>query len=217
MSNEPQVGVIVNWAEGKELVERVNALLQLTDAENPKPADVQALQTLIAGHPEVWQQLGDLAFHAQEGILRLASNQLLVQAAIRKSAEELRHSLTLSSDTPVERLMVAHCVTSFLLHSAVERRYAEAHKFGMSPEDSLYWEKRLNAAQHRFLRAVETLTRLRRMSAPLMQVNIGKRQTNIAVNTSSDAAPSSARRARSTRRGTRHERGAAAPDRENQA
>jgi hypothetical protein len=35
-----------------------------------------------------------------------------------------------------------------------------------------YWEKRLSAAQRRYLRACTTLARIRKMRLPAMQVNI---------------------------------------------
>ena len=46
-----------------------------------------------------------------------------------------------------------------------------------------YWEKRLSAVQGRYLRALTTLARIRKMGLPAMQVNIateGGQQVNIA-------------------------------------
>ena len=41
-----------------------------------------------------------------------------------------------------------------------------------------HWEKRLNAAQRRFLRACESLARIRKMKLPPMQINIAQQQVN---------------------------------------
>ena len=41
-----------------------------------------------------------------------------------------------------------------------------------------FWERRLSAAQRRFLRATETLARVRRLQLPAVQVNIAERQLN---------------------------------------
>jgi hypothetical protein len=48
-------------------------------------------------------------------------------------------------------------------------------------KQGMYWEQRQNAAQGRFLRAVETLARVRRLNKrPPVQINIGGQQVNIA-------------------------------------
>lgn len=41
-------------------------------------------------------------------------------------------------------------------------------------------ERRLSAAQRRYLRAVETLARIRRLALPALQVNIADKQVNLA-------------------------------------
>jgi hypothetical protein len=41
-----------------------------------------------------------------------------------------------------------------------------------------HWERRLNAAQRRFLRACSTLARIRKLNLPPIQVNIGQNQIN---------------------------------------
>jgi hypothetical protein len=44
-----------------------------------------------------------------------------------------------------------------------------------------YWDRRLNSAQQRHLRAIESLARVRRLSnATPLQVNIGGQQVNVA-------------------------------------
>ena len=46
-----------------------------------------------------------------------------------------------------------------------------------------YWEKRLSASQRRYLRACETLARVRKITRTTMQINIaeeGSQQVNIA-------------------------------------
>ena len=50
----------------------------------------------------------------------------------------------------------------------------------MSLPQGEYWEKRLTAAQRRYLRAIETLTNVRKMNLPAIQVNIGENQVNVA-------------------------------------
>jgi hypothetical protein len=44
-----------------------------------------------------------------------------------------------------------------------------------------YHQKRVDACQRRYLRAVETLARVRRLGVSPVQVNIGDKQVNIAT------------------------------------
>ena len=62
-----------------------------------------------------------------------------------------------------------------------DSRYAQKTTESHPTEAGLYWDRRLNSAQQRYLRAVETLARVRRLAmvTPL-QVNIGGQQVNVA-------------------------------------
>ncbi len=55
-----------------------------------------------------------------------------------------------------------------------------ANKVGMlTLKQGEYWEKRLSSAQRRYLRACETLARVRKLAqASPLQVNIGAQQVN---------------------------------------
>ena len=44
---------------------------------------------------------------------------------------------------------------------------------GCSLASASYWERKLSAIQHRYLRAIETLSRVRKlMGVPMVQINI---------------------------------------------
>jgi len=67
----------------------------------------------------------------------------------------------------------------------VELAYSSVMKQSITLTLGIYWEKRLTAAQRRFTRACETLTRVRKLSrnTPALQVNIaadGGQQVNMA-------------------------------------
>ena len=56
------------------------------------------------------------------------------------------------------------------------------YESSISLEKARFWEGRLNAAQRRFLRAMETLARVRKLKLPPVQVNIaapGSQQANV--------------------------------------
>ena len=81
------------------------------------------------------------------------------------------------------RLIIGQIVGCWLRLSFVEYTYGRALVTGtLTLNQGDFWERRLSAAQRRYLRAIETLARVRRMNLPAMQVNIAAQQVN-QVNT----------------------------------
>jgi hypothetical protein len=63
----------------------------------------------------------------------------------------------------------------------IELAYTQAMDSAITCERGAHWERRLTAAQGRYLRACESLARVRRLSRPApLQVNIGAQQMNVA-------------------------------------
>jgi hypothetical protein len=60
----------------------------------------------------------------------------------------------------------------------VERRYSDILGESVTLAVGDFWERRLTMAQRRYLRALETLARVRRLALPAVQVNIGAQQVN---------------------------------------
>ncbi len=65
--------------------------------------------------------------------------------------------------------------------SSVELKHAVNTSGSSSISQAGYWDRTLSAAQRRYLRAIETLARLRRLLRPnAVQVNSGAQQVNVA-------------------------------------
>jgi len=85
----------------------------------------------------------------------------------------------------LEQLLIQHAALCWLKLNLVELNYASVMKQSITLTLGAYWEKRLTAAQKRFARACETLTRVRKLSrnTPALQFNIaadGGQQVNVA-------------------------------------
>ncbi len=60
-------------------------------------------------------------------------------------------------------------------------QYAEGALQSHTLSSGAYWDRRVNGAQARYLRAVEALARVQRLAHPMpLQVNIGGQQVNVA-------------------------------------
>jgi len=84
----------------------------------------------------------------------------------------------------MERLLIEQVVLCWLRMFVTEQRYTnivEGAKLTMREAD--FWERRLSAVQRRYLRACETLARVRKLVRSTVQVNIaaeGGKQLNVA-------------------------------------
>lgn len=80
--------------------------------------------------------------------------------------------------SPLERLLIDAVVLSWLRYLELERRYSSVMAGSVTLTVGDFWEKRLTAAQRRYLRAIDALARVRRLALPSIQVNIAAQQVN---------------------------------------
>ena len=161
------------------------ALLEAVDKDNPDPQHVAELRRWFEEFPGLWAVYGDLNAFVQQKIMdRLAgtkSGSLAMEKGVSLMREDLGHALA----PPLEKLLIEHTLVCWLRLQDTEWRYTltivgESTTF----KNASYWERRLSAAQRRYLRACETLARVRKITrqTPALQVNIatrGGQQVNI--------------------------------------
>jgi hypothetical protein len=105
--------------------------------------------------------------------------------ATEKGIETMRHDLGHQHAPMLERVLIDHVLTCWLRLQNVELRYTSVTRESHTLDLGSHWERRLSAAQRRYLRACETLARVRKIirRTPAMQINIatqGGQQVNIA-------------------------------------
>jgi len=161
-------------------------LLDKTDKKRPKKEDVKALRKMLRETPEVWRIAGDLA---QQARLRTVSKIQATEAtksSLRAGLNAIRDDLGYQNAPTLERLLIEQVVMSWLRMNMAEYQYTNV-VMGDSIRLSLvdYWDRQLGAAQWRYLRACETLARVRKLirKTPALQINIaaeGGQQINVA-------------------------------------
>jgi hypothetical protein len=162
----------------QEIADEFLQLLDNTNMEKPHKEDVKALRVFLRQHPELWAFVGDLA---EQAILRLIDT-MVVRTALKESLKigykEMQIELGMATSPALERLLIQQVVMAWLRLAYIENQYTAV----TGPEQLIrrvdHWERRLNAAQRRFLRATSTLARIRKMNLPPIQVNIGQNQIN---------------------------------------
>ncbi len=156
-------------------------LLDKTNKEKPKPNDVKALRKFLAEHPEMWKAVGNLVLQAQYGIVESINTRAGLRESLKAGLGELPKELARPGDGPLEHLLIDQIVIAWLRQGIAEYYYTEQLENSFTYESGRYWERRLTQTQARYLKAVESLARVRKLSRPgAVQVNIGAQQTNIA-------------------------------------
>jgi len=175
---------IYTAAEYKRKVAPLCDLIEKTDKEDPDPKDLALLRRAVREHPVLWDVAGDLAKTARDKIIKELSKSPFIREAVGAYKDHMRNELGHESAPMLEKLLIDQVVICWLRLYHVELLYSYVRSTALvTLEHGAYWERRLSAAQRRFLRACTTLSRIRKMTGrtpELMQVNIGAQQVNVA-------------------------------------
>jgi hypothetical protein len=160
------------------------ALFNAASAEGSTAADRAALRRAVASHPEYGRAF-DLADRALDALIEGMPADRAGKAIAAGRADSLRKELSGAAPTVLERLLIDQIVLAYMHLNLIE--YQQGPLMGGSNASMAtieFWERRLDGAQRRYLRAIESLTRVRRLlNLPGPQVNInlpGGQQVNIA-------------------------------------
>jgi hypothetical protein len=150
-------------------------------AQGGDASTLPALRKLLRNPAAVRLFGGELAGIAEMAFVNaMAGDNLGFREAAVRKLELLRSDLLGPDPTPVERLLVERVVACWLQVQDAEIRYAQnAGKLTMTQGD--YHQRRMNTANRRFLAAVRTLATVRKLAVPVLQVNIARRQVNVAA------------------------------------
>jgi hypothetical protein len=151
-------------------------------ADRAQQGDRTALPALreVLKNPRAVDLLGgDLAQQAELTLIdKFSGKNLLYKESVTRKLELLRGELAGPSPTPLERLLVDRVVTCWLHLHHLEVIYAG--KDSMSLELGSYYQRGLSSAQKRYLAAIKALALVRKLALPVLQVNIAKKQVNVA-------------------------------------
>ncbi len=156
----------------KDKYDELFALYRATDKKNPAQKDIDALRQFLYAHPEQAKNIGDLAIQAEIGLLCQAfSDNRGGEVAADEVLYQMRRSLGYDKAPAIEKPLIYHISLCWLRLQLCEIRHTQATGSGCTIAQGAFWEKKLSAHQKRYLRAVETLARIRRLNISI-QVNV---------------------------------------------
>jgi len=162
---------------------RLQELLDAAQRPGADAKDVAALEQLLKESSILWKAVS-LAHNAALVAIETESggrdgSRVAMEANYRGIQRELGHEDAI----PMKRLLIEHVALCWLRLQTLEQRYSRVMSGSITLTLGQYWEKRLSAAQRRYLRACTMLPRIRKMRLPAMQVNVateGGQQVNVA-------------------------------------
>jgi hypothetical protein len=129
--------------------------------------------------PHWLEACGNLAKHAENALIhKFAAKDLAVREGLRKKLEVMRDELASPASVPLERLLAERIVACWLHVYHLETVYA--NKDSMSLDLAMHYQKCIDRAHRRYLSAIKTLATVRKLALPVLQVNIAKKQVNVA-------------------------------------
>jgi hypothetical protein len=119
---------------------------------------------------------GDMARTAEQlMVARSSGENMVVREALHRKLAALRAELAGPDPTPIERLLAERAALCWL--GVNEFEAAAAQQLGpISIDQADYEQRRLDRAHKRFLMALRTLTAVRKMAVPALQINVAMRQ-----------------------------------------
>ncbi len=162
-------------------VERFQELVRKTRKAKPRPKDVDALRSYLESHPQLWCVIGDVAKLAYNKLTdNIAGEHVGLRESLTIGREAMRAELGYQQATPLERLLIDQVLLCWLRLYGIEFSYTATLEKNVPLALADYWERKLSAAQRRYLRACETLARIHKLRLPSVQINIADKQVNVA-------------------------------------
>jgi hypothetical protein len=123
---------------------------------------------------------GELAEQVEQSFVGgIAGENLGWKESITRKLDLLRADLLGSSPTPVERLLVERVVACWLQLQDAEIRFAQNQGKLTIPQAD-YHQRRMDGANRRYLAALKTLALVRKLAVPALQINVARKQVNVA-------------------------------------
>jgi hypothetical protein len=177
------VAIINIEANGERNVELTEADLDFIEQANSKElsdAELERVRSILAKNPEAWKMLGDLFAQVRfVATSNLLSNRAAYES-IHAGVRQMRKDLLAEGCSETERLLIENILTCWVQCSTLGRRLEMLTSAEHHMDVGAYWDRRYSAAQARFIRAVESLARIRKLKLPNVQLNLGEKQINVS-------------------------------------
>ena len=153
----------MNKAEIEQTRQFTDRLVATVNAKKPNKAQLAELRKALADAPALVGVLGDMSTQLKYKIIEGMAAQPGLHIVLEEEAEQLARELGAEQASPLERLLIDQVVIARLRWQSVEFTYQQNFAQSITLTKALYLEKRLTAAHRRYLQAIESLAKVRRL------------------------------------------------------
>jgi hypothetical protein len=146
--------------------EDLRALVKRIDKDNPKSEDLEALSKEMDEMPELFFDIGNAQKNVFERVLESGVTTRFARECALRYIEEMKTQMGYQTSTFVEKMLIDEIVMRYIRLQMAEASY-QSHVIDKSHslEIGTYHEKIVEQAQKRYIRAIETLVKVRKMIA----------------------------------------------------
>ncbi len=142
------------------------AIFEATNKEKPKQKDIEALDKLFVENPYIWQQLGDVAASVKNSIISAqAGKSHIIIEATKKKVADMRDKLGWKDSSQLEKIIIEQVCLNWLRLNALELTHDQKTRESHTLAVGEHWDKLLTQSQKRYLRACESLAKVRKLLA----------------------------------------------------
>lgn len=178
---EMQIPVCID--PNKDLDREFDLLLEKATGKKPDSQQVRDLRRFLRDHPEMWQQLSSLYDLTFNNFLNKELVDPVAIELLRPTLKDLKNKLGWDNASVLERLIIEGVILTYVRWLTTEFKHVDVVSQNHSFDRGVYWEKRLNNAQKAYLRACETLARIRKLSrnSPELQDDFSQQQKEMVM------------------------------------
>jgi len=159
-------------------------LISKIDKRNPDPEDVRKAEDLVRSNHHLWKIGMGIAGSTLKMFLDKITTSKSEQLLLEAEALSLKESLGYSSCNTIEKLAIEQIMFCWAGMNYMEIKVSAIMVNGeYDRQCGEYWQNTLTRYQNRYLKAIETLARIRKLSKSIaLQVNIatdGGQQVNV--------------------------------------
>ena len=159
--------------EERDTTDLVHEAYEKARREDATPADGKRFRALLRKHPEELSRFTDALDELFSETLEKVTNDEATAAVILAQFDKLKADLGHECSSQAERLLIDQVALNLLNLWLVQKAYAQRMYESFTLSEGSFWERRVSMAQHRYLRSIETLARVRKlMGVPMLQINI---------------------------------------------
>jgi len=153
----------------------LRALVDRCNVKKPSAKDLAALRAYLADNKD--SELCTLSAPAvMSSIITAQGVGPAQEIVIGAEVQRMRETLGYDDAPSIERGLIDHILTCWLRMQFAEIMLTSKTSGSHTPQAGMYWERRIDQAQKRYLRALGTLAKLRQLLPGNVQVNIAHTQ-----------------------------------------